>query len=106
MGGCAGSTGGWPGRWATGWWCPVCGATRAVHALVHGDAAAAFGHNALFPVYVLAIAGAWLAWHRRATGRTAIRWLAPDRWHVAAFGVVMLLFTIARNLPAGHALAP
>jgi hypothetical protein len=40
----------WPGCWVrrlTGLPCPTCGATRCAMSLVHGDLAAAWGHNPL-----------------------------------------------------------
>lgn len=41
----------------TGWKCPGCGAQRLVHALLHGDIAAAMRHNAflLFAIAVIAV---------------------------------------------------
>jgi len=40
----------------TGFKCPGCGSQRAIHALLHGDVGAAFGHNAM-----LLIALPWIA---------------------------------------------
>lgn len=34
----------------TGWYCPGCGTTRALHALVHGDLAGFVAMNPLLPV--------------------------------------------------------
>lgn len=39
----------------TGLYCPGCGMTRALHALVHGDFAQAAAMNALLPVLALAL---------------------------------------------------
>ena len=36
----------------TGLWCPACGGTRAVLALVHGDVAKAFLHHPIVPYSV------------------------------------------------------
>jgi len=36
-----------PFLWATGLECPGCGSQRALHSLLHGDVAAAFGYNQL-----------------------------------------------------------
>lgn len=41
-----------PSRWLTGLYCPGCGATRALHALLHGNIEKAFSMN---PVFVLAM---------------------------------------------------
>lgn len=51
----------------TGWDCPGCGSQRAIHALLRGDFAAAFGHNAfllLLSPYLLLLAAAEI-WRRR-----------------------------------------
>jgi hypothetical protein len=84
----------------TGLDCPGCGMTRAAHATLHGDLAAAFRFNPLGMVLLplamigigLEIAG-WvrgkpLAWAFRLRGR----WV----WGVAA---VVLVFWVARNIP-------
>ncbi|MCS7042211.1 MAG: DUF2752 domain-containing protein [Bryobacteraceae bacterium] len=56
----------------TGWSCPGCGATRALHALLHGRVAAAWALN---PLWTLAAPGLclWLAWRglRPLRGRRA-----------------------------------
>jgi hypothetical protein len=48
-----------PFHWLTGLYCPGCGATRALHALLHGDVEKAFSMNPvfviIFPVLVLLI---------------------------------------------------
>lgn len=52
---------------ATGWKCPGCGSQRVVHALLHGDVAAAWGYNALLvaALPVVAVMAAALAGRRR-----------------------------------------
>lgn len=45
-----------PVKWLTGWDCPGCGSTRALHALLHGRVAEAWGLNPWLPV-VLVVAG-------------------------------------------------
>lgn len=86
----------------TGLHCPGCGGLRAAHHLLHGEFSAALRSNALLVVGLLAVPTWWL-WRRRqpaprTLGVRAIWWL---------FAVVML-FTIARNLPwlPFHWLAP
>jgi len=48
-----------PSRWLTGLYCPGCGATRALHALLHGDIEKAFSMNVVFvtalPIVILLI---------------------------------------------------
>lgn len=86
---------------ATGLWCPLCGATRASYALLHGQWAAALHDNLLFVLLLPLLVTVWL---RRdpATARAA---LLP---RPAFISVVLLaaLFGVLRNLPFGSWLAP
>ncbi|HET9442419.1 MAG TPA: DUF2752 domain-containing protein [Acidimicrobiales bacterium] len=84
-----------PLRLATGLDCPLCGATRATHALLRGDVGLALDFNALYvlalPVLAV-VAGFWLVRGRRpawAHGR-ALTW---------ALVGVGLAFGVVRNLP-------
>lgn len=94
----------------TGGYCPGCGMTRAVHALLAGDLPLALHNNAFVVVLVPAVVVVWWRWLRR-------RWLGepsppPPPWTrgrralVAALVVALVLFTVARNLPAFAVLAP
>jgi len=47
-----------PFNWLTGLNCPGCGATRMVHALLHGDIAAAWHFNA----FLLAVGVPFFVW--------------------------------------------
>lgn len=83
----------------TGWHCPGCGLTRATRALLHGEVAAAFGHNAVGLTVVLFVSALLIR-----TGWVAVsenRW-APPRWSNRAgwwlLGVA-LLWALLRNLP-------
>lgn len=95
---------------ATGWWCPACGATRGMRALLDGDVAAALGHNLLLPVIMATVVAVWWAWTRHALGRAPRAWtrriadLPPGVW--VALGGAVLVFTVVRNTSAGAALAP
>ena len=92
----------------TGLHCPGCGATRATHALVHGDLATAFDKNPLFILFIpffayLAIRSGWPA-------------LANNEWKPVAcptriltsLTVIVLAYGILRNLshPALAWMAP
>ena len=82
---------------ATGLYCPGCGSTRAVHQLVHGHVAAAFGYNPLLVVSLPLLAYAVL--------RQFVRVLPPRRplpvWTVWAIFAVFVTFGVVRNLPCG-----
>lgn len=90
-----------------GFSCPLCGSLRAVNDLTHLDLAAAVSSNLLL---VLAIPVIVALWGRRTAacwrGGRALAPLGVPRqlWWVLA--VVLAVFTVARNLPAGAWLAP
>ena len=101
-----------PFKAITGWDCPGCGGLRAVHDLAHGNLAAALDQNALVVVLLIPVAVVmWLGWVRRAwSGKPRPKREAPTsrlgaawaRW--SPYGVLLLLlaFTVFRNLPVGH----
>jgi hypothetical protein len=80
---------------ATGLYCPGCGSTRAVHHLLHGHVATAFGYNPLLVVSLPLLA--------YAVARQFTRALPPRRplpaWAVWAVFAVLVTFGVARNLP-------
>ena len=90
-----------PLQFLTGLDCPGCGSLRAVHALTHLDVAAAADHNVVFTAAVPFLVLGWLAWLAAALGAGD---RLPDlRRHPRVLGlvatVVLVAFTIARNLP-------
>ncbi|WP_254552294.1 DUF2752 domain-containing protein [Kitasatospora sp. MMS16-BH015] len=91
---------------ATGWWCPGCGGLRAVHALAHGRITEAAHDNVLvLGLAVFAVLG-WLLWCWAAlTGTAGPRPRLSGRQAAMAV-LVLLAFTVFRNLPAGHGFAP
>jgi hypothetical protein len=88
-----------PFKALTGWDCPGCGSTRMLHALLHGNPAAAARYNALaIP------AAAFLLWRYGRWSRD--RWVGRPsrelRAHPAALWgllVVVLAWGVLRNLP-------
>ncbi len=81
----------------TGWFCPGCGMTRALHALVHGDVGAALALNPFAPLLAagLALSVAWLLGFRPAPlRRLGQRIFKPWVWVWA-----LPLFWLMRNLP-------
>jgi hypothetical protein len=93
-----------PWHAVTGTWCPGCGGLRAVHDLTHGHLVSAVHSNVL----VVLLAPALLVWWYVARWRAGQRPAALVLSTSGTLAVVLLLavFTIARNLPAGSALAP
>lgn len=92
----------------TGIYCPGCGGLRAVNDLTKFDVGAAASSNLLFVASIPVIVLMWVLWARRAwTGApTASMSRASTVALVITMTVLMLAFTVLRNLPAGSWLAP
>jgi hypothetical protein len=103
-----------PGSWGfcpwlmmTGTYCPGCGGLRAVNDLTHGDFKAAASSNLLFVASIPAFAFFWLRSFRQ-------RWVGVRRplptsvlIGLSVLGLVLVaVFWVLRNLPAGSWLAP
>jgi len=92
----------------TGLWCPICGSSRALHSLFHGDLGAAFGRNPLLMVVLPLLVWAWSAWTLDTVGGPRIWRVPARRWVLVASVLVTAAFWVARNLPvhALHVLGP
>lgn len=90
----------------TGYYCPGCGSMRMVHALAHGQLAEGFGHNPLAFVTLPLVGYAWVRWAIASHTRRPFQARIFRPWSITAFTVVILVYWVVRNLPAGHALAP
>ena len=80
--------------------CPGCGMTRALHALLNGDIAAAFDFNLMFPVMAFLLGYIFfslslMAW--RGKGLDFSVFGPKVTWSLFA---VAMLFAVARNIPA------
>lgn len=88
-----------PAHALTGYYCAGCGATRAAHALLHGDFAQALAYNALFvltlPIWII-LAGR-VAFATLRGNAPPLRQLSP--WLVWVLIAVVLMYTLLRNLP-------
>ena len=88
----------------TGLLCTGCGITRAAHALAHGNVALALSMN---PLAVAGLPAGAMVWLNEGLGRPArldawVRWLRDAR----AWAVVVLAFTVVRNVPGVTFLGP
>jgi len=89
----------------TGWYCPGCGALRAVHALAHGDLMTALARNPFAVVALGYLVVTWVLWlNRTVTGRPR-RWLAPP-WVLYSVLGSILMFWVLRNVPGWTWLSP
>jgi hypothetical protein len=92
---------------AMGFSCPGCGGLRAVNDLSNLRIADAASSNLAFVLALPLIAYAFVRWSRgRWTGRP---WQPSDRalkLGAIAVAVVLVVFTVMRNTPAGSWLAP
>lgn len=93
----------------TGLWCPFCGGLRGVAALSHLDLPAALSSNLPLTLALPLVVALWLRHTYRALlGRGSALPAVPHQvWR--PLGLLLLLFTIWRNLPwlpLGEWLAP
>ena len=90
----------------TGWWCPGCGGLRAVNDLTNGEIVASLSSNVFVVPLLVVLAIAWWRWvgdrWRGGTGRMLV---VPRVWTVAILST-LFVFTVVRNTPWGHWLAP
>ena len=88
----------------TGWYCPGCGMTRALHALVHFDLVRAFAMNAalVLSLPLLAVMALQGVVHRALLPAAVSRVAFNGRVWIG----VLLVFGVARNLPGLEWLAP
>ncbi|PFG15750.1 uncharacterized protein DUF2752 [Propionicimonas paludicola] len=89
----------------TGWYCPGCGALRALHFLTVGNLEAAWAMNPAAVLAVPYLAVSWLLWARREiTGRPRA-FLAPG-WLILSVGIGLVVYGVLRNVPGLEVLAP
>ncbi len=94
---------------ATGLWCPGCGLTRGLHALLDGHLGAALSSNVFTPLAAVGIIWLLVAWICNAWDRPAPR--LPDgvaRVVMIAGPALLLAYGVLRNIPLApfRALAP
>ena len=82
----------------TGWRCPACGMTRAARALLAGDFATAFSHNALWPLYAVYLGWIVISDAAAYVRRGELRLLPTPLWAHGAMLAVAVGYGILRNL--------
>ncbi|MFD7920349.1 DUF2752 domain-containing protein [Streptomyces sp. NPDC059740] len=93
----------------TGLYCPGCGGLRATHDLLHGHLTGALRDNAPAVALYALLAVGWAVWTAAAAagaGRVLPPRLRPRPVHAWVLGVLLLVFSVLRNLPAGSFLRP
>lgn len=85
-----------PSKYVTGYDCPGCGTSRALHALMHGDVAAAWHFNAAIffaiPLILFLVAGTVAGPHSR------LRRISQHPALTIGVTVAIVAWTIGRNL--------
>lgn len=85
-----------PSHMLTGYDCPGCGTLRALHALMHGNIAAAWNYNAAVFFALPMIAALAVAPHTRP--HSLLRRFADSRWTPIAVFIALVAWTVFRNL--------
>jgi hypothetical protein len=83
----------------TGLHCPGCGATRCLHAMLHGEFEQAVAYNPLAPVLIPAFALLIGASVWQAAGGTRPRVLDLSKWWFLASAAALVAFFVLRNIP-------
>ncbi|GAB3582131.1 DUF2752 domain-containing protein [Calidifontibacter terrae] len=104
----SGSWGKCPSLLLFGVYCPLCGGLRGVNDLTNFHFSAAASSNALSLVLLPVLVLWWCSVMRDRIRGSQRAWLsyAPGHRLDIAILVVVLVFTVVRNLPFGAALAP
>lgn len=83
----------------SGFACPGCGMTRALHALLHGDIVSALRFNLFMPVMLFFLTFIFISLVMySAKGRSLNINIVPQRYLWALF-VLMMVFGVVRNIP-------
>jgi Protein of unknown function (DUF2752) len=82
----------------TGWFCPGCGALRAVHDLLHLNLSGAMAMNPLMVLAVPVVVALWVRWLWRAWRGRPVTTMSVGG--AVLLGVGLLAFAVARNIPA------
>ena len=88
----------------TNLYCPGCGMTRALHAVLHGHPGEAFAYNVMWPLLLLFVIGSFSLWFQfLITGKSPFQPVNRLFGKYPSIGwiIVILLFSfwIMRNIP-------
>lgn len=86
-----------PSRWLTGLYCPGCGATRALHALLHADLEKAMSMNVVF-VFALPLVALMLM-HQLIQLPSALITAAKFFSDARPWAWLLISYAVLRNLP-------
>ena len=85
----------------TGYQCPGCGSQRAFYHLFNGDIITAFRYNPLFMLLVpYVLSGIYIEYIANKTKPriVRIRELLFGKWAAVVLGIIIVIYTIFRNL--------
>jgi len=88
----------------TGLYCPGCGMTRSLYAVMGGHFGEAFSYNPLWPFFALLVLGSLCLWFyflltRKNPFNPVNRFLAKHPRYCLITAIVIILFWVLRNIP-------
>ena len=84
----------------TGFACPGCGMTRAMHSLVHGDVYTAIDYNILSPIVFILLFVIFTSLSLKAIRGSGLAYRPPTLRVQSAIFIAVMVFGIVRNIPA------
>lgn len=83
----------------TGLFCPACGGTRCVISILKGDWMHAFFSHMVFCVGVVYLLIVNIVYLINLDKKNKVAtWIYPKYWYIIIFAIVLIIYTIVRNL--------